>query len=199
MRVRVARLMGGRSDDVLTAAACWLCWAIRTRGFGGLRASRSRIGELARRCRWLMGLLADKDRFVAFAARRVLEKVPAKDWQDQVLATKPPRPFLQGATGLLTAHPSPEVAHKISGAVRSDAPRRCERAGAQTWPAQRRELSRPVARCAACADPRERRADGSADTDPADPARVSDARCDDESRAGEAAGVFAAAGSGSAC
>ena len=50
---------------------------------------------------------------MAFAARRVLEKMPAKDWQDQVLSTKAPRPFLQGATGLLAAYPSPEVAQQI--------------------------------------------------------------------------------------
>jgi len=50
---------------------------------------------------------------VAFAARRALEKLPAQEWQEQVLSAKAPRPFLQGATGILTANPSPEVARRI--------------------------------------------------------------------------------------
>jgi putative membrane-bound dehydrogenase-like protein len=112
MRARVARLMGGRSDDTLTEPLvtllgdkdAWVrrvaCESIAHRGTGAPVPA-------------LVGLLADKDRYVAFAARRVLEKMPTNDWQEQVLTTKAPRPFLQGATGLLTADPSPEVAHKI--------------------------------------------------------------------------------------
>ena len=83
MRVRAARLMGGRSDDSTDRSRLRLCWATRMPGFGAWRAKRSPIAELARPCRWLIGLLADEDRFVAFAARRALEKVPAKEWQDK--------------------------------------------------------------------------------------------------------------------
>src|SRR4051812_12771269 len=112
MRARVARLMGGRSDDTLTEPLvtllgdkdAWVrrvaCESIAHRGAGAPVPV-------------LVGLLADKDRYVAFAARRVLEKMPAKDWQEQVLSSRAPRPFLQGSTGLLTAYPSPEVAHLI--------------------------------------------------------------------------------------
>jgi HEAT repeat protein len=112
MRAQVARLMGGRSDDGLTEPLvallgdkdAWVrrvaCESISHRGTGAPVPV-------------LVGLLADKDRYVAFAARRVLEKMPAKDWQEQVFSTKAPRPFLQGATGLLAAYPSPDVANRI--------------------------------------------------------------------------------------
>src|SRR5688500_12293121 len=61
----------------------------------------------------LVGLLEDPDRFVAFAARRALETVPPEQWQDKVLTAQTSRTFLQGATGLLIAHPSPQVLERI--------------------------------------------------------------------------------------
>ncbi|MCI0492645.1 MAG: HEAT repeat domain-containing protein, partial [Planctomycetes bacterium] len=61
----------------------------------------------------LLELLAHEDRFLAFAARRALEKTPAEAWQQQVLTAESPRVFLQGATGLLAAYPSPPLALQI--------------------------------------------------------------------------------------
>ena len=127
---------------------------MRIRGFAAWRAKRSPIAAPRRRCRQLIDLLGDKDRFVAFAARRALEKMPAKDWQDQVLSLKAPRPFLQGATGLLAQYPSKEVAQQIL--------KRCEamlrgdvnEPGKKTGRAERCELSRPAARGAAGLDSR---------------------------------------------
>jgi putative heme-binding domain-containing protein len=112
MRARVARLMGGRADEALTQPLIsmlndrdpWVrrvaCESVAHRGAGAPVAT-------------LLKLLGDRDRFVAFSARRALEKVPTEEWQSQVLAERTPRPFLQGATGLLVAHPSPEVSRKI--------------------------------------------------------------------------------------
>ncbi len=112
MRVRVARLIGNRTDGelgeplvaMLRDADPWVrrvaCEAVAHRGVEAPAPV-------------LVALLADKDRFVAFAARRALEKMPPKDWQDQVLATTAPRPFLYGATGLLVQYPSKEVAQTI--------------------------------------------------------------------------------------
>lgn len=112
MRVRAIRLMGARSDaeftdtlaHALTDPDAWVrrvaCESIGHRGMGAPLPA-------------LMALLADDDRFVAFAARRDLEKLPVKDWQPQVLAIPAPRPFLQGATGLLVAYSSPETARLI--------------------------------------------------------------------------------------
>ncbi len=112
MRARVARLMGSRSDETLSEPLvnmlsdqdAWVrrvaCESIAHRGIGAPPAK-------------LVGLLADRDRFVAFAARRVLEKMPADEWQNQVLSAKAPRPFLQGATGLLAAYPSHDLSQMV--------------------------------------------------------------------------------------
>ena len=61
----------------------------------------------------LVGLLDDPDRFVAFAARRALQGIPADHWQEKVLSAKSNRVFLQGATGLLAADPSADNAHEV--------------------------------------------------------------------------------------
>jgi putative heme-binding domain-containing protein len=112
MRARVARLMGNRTESQLGAplvallqdADPWVrrvaCEALAHRG------TEAPVPVL-------LALLADQDRFVAFAARRTLEKLPQSEWRDQVLAAPAPRPFLYGATGLLTQYPSKEVAQAI--------------------------------------------------------------------------------------
>jgi putative heme-binding domain-containing protein len=123
MRVRATRLMGARHDTefndrlakLLSDSDPWVrrtaCEAIAHRGTGAP-------------LRVVIKLLADPDRFVAFAARRALEKMPANQWQEQVLAEEAPRPFLQGATGLLAANPSPQLARRIlarcDGILRGD-------------------------------------------------------------------------------
>jgi hypothetical protein len=112
MRARAARLMGIRNEPefagsltgMLADSHAWVrrvaCESIAHRG--------DQVDVKP-----LVALLSDPDRYVAFAARRTLEKRPAEEWQEQVFATQDPRAFLQGATGLLVAHPSPEIAHKI--------------------------------------------------------------------------------------
>jgi putative heme-binding domain-containing protein len=112
MRARAARLMGTRVDAEF---AMPLATLLADRDAFVRRVACESIahrGDSAP-AKTLVGLLADSDRFVAFAARRALEKRPAAEWQEQVLTIENPRPFLQGAAGLLVAHPSPEVAGKI--------------------------------------------------------------------------------------
>ena len=115
MRAQVARLIGNRTDAELGDAVVRMlrdsdslvrrvaCEAITHRGLSEAPVPL------------LISLLSDNDRFVAFAARRTLERLPAKDWQDQVLAAASPRSFLRGATGLLVQYPSTEVAKQILG------------------------------------------------------------------------------------
>lgn len=112
MRVRVARMIGNRTDAELVDPLAILLgdadpWVRRV----ACEAVAHRAGESP--VSVLIGLLGDKDRFVAFAARRALEKAPAKDWQHQVLSAVAPRQFLQGATGLLAEYPSKELALQI--------------------------------------------------------------------------------------
>jgi putative heme-binding domain-containing protein len=118
VRVRAIRLMGNQTlpeyTDPLAAALGdrdpWVrrvaCESIAHRGIG---APVEKV----------VALLADQDRFVAFAARRVLEKLPADNWQDPnqwsslVLKAENPRVFLHGVTGLLLAQPSAELAGQV--------------------------------------------------------------------------------------
>ena len=72
----------------------------------------------------LVGLLDDDDRFVAFAARRALQGIPA----DQLAGTESFRPsrialFLQGATGLLGGRSVARHRTRSARPLRNDAPR----------------------------------------------------------------------------
>lgn len=112
VRARVVRLMGNRTDgefgdkllQALSDNDAWVrrvaCEAVTHRGM------ESPVPQLLK-------LLADDDRFVAFAARRALERVPVKQWEEQVLAFEAPRPFSYGAVGLLVVNPSPGLAKSI--------------------------------------------------------------------------------------
>ena len=89
MRARVARLIGNRTDAELGEPLVKMLhdtdpWVRRV----ACESVAHRGAEAPAPV--LIELLGDKDRFVAFAARRALEKMPAKDWQDQVLAIEAP-------------------------------------------------------------------------------------------------------------
>ena len=58
-------------------------------------------------------LLADKDRFVAFTARRALEQLPTDKWRNLILEAADPQIFLHGAVGLLAANDGPNITNEI--------------------------------------------------------------------------------------
>ncbi len=58
-------------------------------------------------------LFADSDRFQHWSARRLLERIPRRQWQDKVLSSPDMNLFLQGATAVLVADPAPDIASKI--------------------------------------------------------------------------------------
>jgi putative heme-binding domain-containing protein len=112
MRAKVARLMGAQQipmfaepltellDDRDARVRRIACEAIAH------RKTESPVDTL-------VGLLADPDRFVAFAARRALEGMPTDRWQDAVINANDPRTFLQGAAGLLAVDPSHDTAQRV--------------------------------------------------------------------------------------
>ncbi|HVT28722.1 MAG TPA: HEAT repeat domain-containing protein, partial [Lacipirellulaceae bacterium] len=112
MRVKAIRLMSVRSDAKFAQP---LSHALRDNDPWVRRVACEAIAHRGTDApvSVLIGLLNDDDRFVVFAARRALEKMPATDWQEQVLSAEAPRPFLQGAAGLMAAYPSPDVARRI--------------------------------------------------------------------------------------
>ncbi|MGD9634782.1 MAG: HEAT repeat domain-containing protein, partial [Pirellulales bacterium] len=118
LRARVARLMGTQDDAAFSQPLTALLrdpdpWVRRTACEAiAHRSIDQPVDDLVR-------LLGDSDRFVAFAARRALEKTPADRWQERVLTATTARTFLQGGTGLLVAAPSKEVAKAIADGCES--------------------------------------------------------------------------------
>jgi putative heme-binding domain-containing protein len=53
-------------------------------------------------------LLGSTHRYVAYAATRLLESLPAEEYRDAILKTNNPRAFVQGALAMLVMDPSPE-------------------------------------------------------------------------------------------
>lgn len=61
----------------------------------------------------IKSLLASDDKAEAWAARRVLERIPTDQWRDTILATDNNRLFVQGSIALLTAQPSETNARDV--------------------------------------------------------------------------------------
>lgn len=112
LRAKSARLMGVRTDAEFAAPLA----ALLADRDGWVR--RVACESIAHRgdvvpAATLVKLLGDPDRYVAFAARQALEKLPAEQWSELVLKAENPRVFLQGSAGLLAAHPSAELARAV--------------------------------------------------------------------------------------
>jgi glucose/arabinose dehydrogenase len=58
----------------------------------------------------VLTLLASDDRFEAWAARRILERMPVEDWRERVLQAKNQRLLVQGGLALVISHPTRENA-----------------------------------------------------------------------------------------
>jgi putative heme-binding domain-containing protein len=54
----------------------------------------------------VLTLLGSDDRFEAWAARRILERMPVEDWRSRVLQAKSHRLLVHGGLALMIAHPS---------------------------------------------------------------------------------------------
>ena len=61
----------------------------------------------------LIDLLKSDDRFIAWSARRLLERIPADQWSEQLLASDNLRVVLQASLALLVAQPGPENARRV--------------------------------------------------------------------------------------
>lgn len=58
----------------------------------------------------VLEMVASDDRHEAWAARRLLERLPVDEWRDTVLESQQPRVFLQGSLALLLVEPTEENA-----------------------------------------------------------------------------------------
>jgi putative membrane-bound dehydrogenase-like protein len=126
VRTQTARMMGMQNDaqfgERLTALLSDADGRVRRTACEAIAHRRQEAPVDA-----LVALLADEDRFVAFAARRALETLPAQQWYQPVLLAEQPRVFLQGATGLLIAQPSPQLSQMVLDRAEDLLPSRLER------------------------------------------------------------------------
>ena len=139
LRARVARLMGTQDDAefsqpltmMLRDPDAWVrrlaCEAIAHRG------KDASVDDLVR-------LLGDPDRFVAYAARKALERTPANEWQEKVITATTARTFLQGGAGLLAAAPSKEVALAVLDGCETMLHDNIDQVGREPSPAQEAEF-----------------------------------------------------------
>ncbi|MCY2994155.1 MAG: HEAT repeat domain-containing protein [Planctomycetota bacterium] len=61
----------------------------------------------------LTQLLKSEDRYLVWAARRLLERLPVKQWRDELLNSDNQRVVIESALALLIGHPDKEVATQV--------------------------------------------------------------------------------------
>ena len=74
--------------------------------------SLARVGEAPALAR-LLPMLSSDDRFEAFAARRLVERMHPDDWKEQLLSSDNHRLILQGGLALVTAYPERKNAQRV--------------------------------------------------------------------------------------
>ena len=61
----------------------------------------------------VLRMLASLDRVEAMTARRLIERMPVNQWEDEILNTGDKRLFIQGSLAMMTAHPSLERSYRV--------------------------------------------------------------------------------------
>lgn len=76
-----------------------------------------RSGKLPEDVDSVINLLAEEDRTLAFAARRVLERMPVEDWRNKVLESSETRVRIVGGLALVTTDPSESTCMEVLSSV----------------------------------------------------------------------------------
>lgn len=88
-------------------------------GDSDLRVRRAACEAVLRSQQWpvstgpLVEMLGEQDRTVAFLARRVLERMPVKDWKDKVITSDNPRVRIIGSLALINSDQSEATAVEV--------------------------------------------------------------------------------------
>ena len=109
VRCKAAELMGIHSDDETQERLLEMLYDENKTVRRKVCEALLRAGQDATLTKLTPALVSD-DRFEAFAARRVLERLPTDAWKERVLTTSDQRLFIEGATALMIAKPSREDA-----------------------------------------------------------------------------------------
>ncbi len=112
IRAKAARLMYQSNSPAITAALEQLL------GDSDAQVRRLACESLARRtdlpaAAAALPLLNDSDRFVAYAARLLMEQMPVDSWAPAVLRETRPRAFAYGATALVNVERRPDTSHAV--------------------------------------------------------------------------------------
>ena len=112
VRAKAAELLALKADD--TAANSLLALLkdgdrlVRRKACEGLLRGQQSVS-----LENLKPLLVSDDRFEAWAARRMLERLPEQQWHREVMTSADLRLFIQGATALSIAYPSKRTCYEI--------------------------------------------------------------------------------------
>jgi putative membrane-bound dehydrogenase-like protein len=112
LRAKAAYLMGIHGDETTGAALVTLLADTD----GGVRRAACEAlvrGEYRPPLETLLSVLGSTERFVAFTATRLLERMPAAEWQETVLKSENARVFLQGSLALISAGADREMIDQI--------------------------------------------------------------------------------------
>ncbi len=112
VRAKVAEIMGRHADDETREALIGLLsdddLAVGRRACEAL----VRAGQTVPLDK-LLELLKSDDRFAAWSARRLLERLPVGEWRESLLASDDHRLVIEGGLALLISQPSPENARRV--------------------------------------------------------------------------------------
>ncbi len=112
VRARAALIMGSRSkassEDDLIELLADVSPLVRRVACDSLArvGSQPALAQIA-------GCLKSTDRSEAFAARRLLEKLPVESWRDEALRSEEIRIVIQSSLALMISHPNTENAYKV--------------------------------------------------------------------------------------
>jgi putative heme-binding domain-containing protein len=114
LRAKAAYLMGLNASEQTEARLGELL------GDADLLVQRKACESLARAAQKgpitkIVALLGSPDRHVACAARRAIEGIDRRQWQDEVLAAENKRAFLNGAVSLLALYPDEKAVDPVLG------------------------------------------------------------------------------------
>ncbi len=112
LRAKAVYLMGLHADD---STQTRLVELLHDTSPAVQRLACESLARAGQQAAWLdlAPLLKSNDRFVAWSATRLLERLPKQDWQEQALKTSHARVFIQGALAMLVVDPDRATAEAV--------------------------------------------------------------------------------------
>ena len=113
VRVRAAKLMGLHPDERSVDRLIAMLSDSDARVCRAACEALLRAGKFPESAEPLLPLIADEDRTLSFVARRVLERMPADSWQDEILNSEDQRVAIVGMLAMINADPSEKTCMEV--------------------------------------------------------------------------------------